>query len=94
MYVHNLLCAIEFVDAHKAAEVESVWLDMKMGSGSTNLLRIGAFYRPGNRLRDQQAELDQNICEEIHRNFRTQCLNMGDFNLRAYEVSGNSNRYQ
>ena len=50
VYVNNLLCAIEFIDAYKVAEVESIWLDMKMGSGSRNMLRIGTFYRGGNLL--------------------------------------------
>ena len=36
-------------------------------------------------MRSSQVEIDQAICEEIRRNFRTNCLIMGDFNLRGYE---------
>ena len=92
VYVNNLYCATEVMVTGKRKEVESVWLDIKTGAGAGKAMRIGAFYRAGNLLRDQQAEMDQFICEEIHRNFKTQCLILGDFNLRAYETtSGDTN---
>ena len=35
-----------------------------------------------------QKEEDYAICEEIRRNFRTNCVVMGDFNLKGYEGGG------
>ena len=56
-------------------------------------LRVGAFYRPGNLLRTQQTEEYHVICDEIRRNFKQNCLIMGDFKLREYEAarSGETN---
>ena len=41
---------------NKINEVESVWLDIKTGTGARKTLRNGAFYRAGNLLRDQQVQ--------------------------------------
>jgi len=85
VYVNSLYCATRVDDSGKVKAVESIWLDIKIGSGNSGKLRIGAFYRSGNLPRISQTEADQDICEEIRRNFRTQCLIMGDFNLKGYE---------
>ena len=85
VYVNSLCCTARVEVASKVIAVESLWLDLKTGTGNRSRVRIGAFYRAGNLPRDAQAELDLNICEEIRRNFRAQCIIMGDFNLRGYE---------
>ena len=91
LYVKSLYSVTEVSDSSKAGAVESVWVDIKVGMGVKNLLRLGAFYRAGNLLRDCQAEMDQDICEEIRRNSCKQCLIMGDFNLREYVTCEDSN---
>lgn len=85
VYVNSLYSPIEVNDTSKVKMVESVWVDLKIGKGHGGMLRLGAFYRAGNLLRDSQVEIDDKICDEIRRNFHSRCLVLGDFNLRAYD---------
>ena len=85
IYVNSLYCATKVGDPVKAKEVESVWIDVKISARDKHNLRIGAFYRAGNLLRVSQIEVDKVICEEISRNFRQNCLILGDFNLSGYD---------
>ena len=85
MYVSSLLCATKVADSMKVNAVESIWLDIKTGSGKRHALWVGVFYRAGNPLKkNSQVEIDQHISDEICRNFRDQCLIMEDFNLSCY----------
>ena len=85
VYVSSSLCATIVANTMKENVVESVWLDIKTGSSKRHTLRVGAFYRAGNLQKSSQVEIDEHISNEIRRNFRDQCLIMGDFNLRGYE---------
>ena len=85
IYVNNLYCTTRVSDHFKAKEVESVWIDVKIEARNNRMLRIGALYRPGNLLRASQLEVDALIIDEIRRNFKSNCLILGDFNLRGYE---------
>ena len=84
IYVNSLYSATRVEEPLKAKGVESVWIDVKIGVGTRDELRIGVFYRPGNVVKVLQLEIDQAICEEVRRNFKSQCIIMGDFNLRDY----------
>ena len=42
----------------KVNAVESIWLDIKSGSGERHTLRVGAFYRAGNIPKSFQVEID------------------------------------
>ena len=42
----------------KVNAVESIWLDIKIGSGERHTLRVGAFYRAGNIPKSFQVEID------------------------------------
>ena len=59
-------------------------IDAKTCADSTKILRIGAFYRPGNLVRIPQAKVDQVKCEEIRRNLRTICIIMAFLTKREY----------
>ena len=74
LYVNSLFSSQIVADAAKNASVESIWLDVAVGKGNSNKLRIGALYRPGTLPNSQQLELDKTICEEISRNFQMKCL--------------------
>lgn len=84
IYVNSLFSAIEVPDSNKSTAVESIWLDVALDQKKSQI-RIGAFYRAGTLVRDFQVEHDRLICEEICRNFHSQCLILGDFNLKGYE---------
>ena len=88
IYVNELLSATLLPDNHKNLSVESLWLDVTVGKGKSGRVRVGAFYRPGTLTLGDQLELDKCICEEIQRNYCSQCLIIGDFNLRDYEDAG------
>ena len=91
LYVNNLYYATRVEDSTKAKEVESIWIDVKNGTRSSDVLRIGAFYRPGNLARALQYEADIILCEELRKNCKPNCLIMGDFNLRGYEDRAETN---
>ena len=86
LYVNSLYRAMKIEDPLKDKTVESIWVDVKLCSMINSKLRIGAFYRPGNLLRTPQMDIDHIICDEIRRNFAPNCIIMGDFNLKNYEV--------
>ena len=85
LYVNALFRSGSVNDSSKSKEVESIWVDICFDSGKRKELRIGAFYRPGNLLKEPQSEADQAICDEIRRHFKPGCIILGDFNLPRYE---------
>jgi len=88
LYMNSLFSSQKVAGGDKNVSVESIWLDVTVGKGNSNTLRIGAFYRSGTLPHSQQLELDKVICEEISRNFKRKCLILGDFNLKGYENAG------
>ena len=88
MYVNSSYSAIVVADDRKDSSVESIWLDVSLEKGKNNIIRIGAFYRPGTLPHHKQLELDQIICDEIRRNYNKQCLILGDFNLKDFDDVG------
>ena len=85
IYVNSMYSVLRVDDTLKVKQVESIWIDVKLGKDINDDVRFGVFYRPGNIMEIPQLEVDGMICEEIRRNFKTNCLIMGDFNLREYE---------
>lgn len=85
VYINSLFSTKVVADDRKDTRVESVWVDVKLGSGNKKQLRIGTFYRPGTLASEQQLDLDKAICDEIGRNYCRQSLILGDFNLKDFE---------
>ena len=93
LYVRQELQAHSVEHIKMSNDVESVWVDVTVGKGRNNSLRIGTFYRPPS----QGHDIDEALCEEICRGTNERTVLLGDFNLTGmgstYDMLTKAGRY-